>query len=554
MSSRTQETKMKSPEGERDSSLLQINSVLQPMFLDIAEVINTKIFVIVDALDECSDWTAGFLDALNALPESGVDIRVLVSSRPDDHIIDDLREVPCPRIARKSDGMIQYANMVIENLKQSKAVRINVQLLMKRLPDGMSDLYKQILERLQEDDREMLLTVLRWLMCSEGKIEIALVLDDIERCYEDLGTDEDDSEIEDIEDSDNSSAVIGVSKGMEPQEENIDYKDRESVKRLKTVGRDCLKFSSAVVDIQHKSVRDFISSEEKWLAQDPRICSDCTERMNQVSTYQAFPKHEHLIMAKYIFRKLMPRSFQDKFITIKGFEKDKLNAAGLTSESVALQHGPDIGIENLAPKVTVSLGTETTELATHIAAEAEKDNPISNLPDFGSDEEEPPRYELAQWSRHLRAAEEAWPAAERDTDLQEHEDEWTSLEWTPHHFACWKNGGNIGIELLAQHDADVNALERIKQTLLSVLAAGSGSPKLFQYLLHLGAKPELFLDHDAKVNEQDKESQGPLYAACPVGNVPGARLLFEYETDSDDDDDVLGRTAMLQSEQATLSS
>lgn len=148
-----------------------------------------------------------------------------------------------PRIARKSDGMIQYANMVIENLKQSKAVRINVQLLMKRLPDGMSDLYKQILERLQEDDREMLLTVLRWLMCSEGKIEIALVLD------------------------------------------------------------------------------------------------------------------EH--------------------------------------------------------------------------------------------------------------------------------------EWTPHHFACWKNGGNIGIELLAQHDADVNALERIKQTLLSVLAAGSGSPKLFQYLLHLGAKPEV---------------------------------------------------------------
>lgn len=193
--------KTKSPEGERDSSLLQINSVLQPMFLDLAEVISTRTFDVVDALDECSDWTAGFLDTLNALPESGVDIRVLVSSRPEDQIANDLREVPCreievnkeknhpdilayiedslksmprfrqlnagPRIARKSDGMIQCkpspiassspltnhsvdANMVIENLKQSKAVRTNVQLLMKRLPDGMSDLYKQNLERLRK--------------------------------------------------------------------------------------------------------------------------------------------------------------------------------------------------------------------------------------------------------------------------------------------------------------------------------------------------------------------------------------------------------------------
>ncbi|KAF6236319.1 hypothetical protein HO173_005572 [Letharia columbiana] len=333
----------------------------------------------------------------------------LFSSRPEDHIVNDLRELPCkkievskkknhpdilayiedslksmprfrqlnagPRIARKSDGMIKCkpspiasssplthhsvdANMVIENLKQSKA----------------------------------------------ATLEVALVADDIERCYEDLGTDEDDDKIEEKEKSDNSSAVIGVSTGMEPQEEDIDYKDRESVKRLKTVCRDFLKFSSAVVDIQHRSVRDFISSEEKSLAQDPRICPDCAERMNQVSTYQASPKHGHLIVAKNFFRKLMSRSFQDN---------------SLTSESVALQHGPDIGIENLAPKGTVSLGTETTELATHIAAEAEKDNPTSDLPDFDSDEEEPPRYELAQWPRHLRAAEEAWPPAERDTDLQE---------------------------------------------------------------------------------------------------------------------------------------
>ena len=85
--------KIKTSEAKRDSSQLQINSVLQPMFIELARVIDTRIFVIVDGLDECSDLTAGFLDALKALPGSGVDIRVLVSSRPEDQIADDLEKV-----------------------------------------------------------------------------------------------------------------------------------------------------------------------------------------------------------------------------------------------------------------------------------------------------------------------------------------------------------------------------------------------------------------------------------------------------------------------------
>ena len=343
-------------DAKNDSSRLHIDSMIQPMLIDLAGVINRRLFVIVDALDECSDLKDGLLDTLTVLPESGIDIRVLVSSRPEDQILsslakvshseikvsretvhvdllayieDSLKEMPRfreldvgRRIAKRSDGMFRCvsfpiafrfaftdistdASIVIEGLKRSKAVRTNVQQLIKRLPDGMNDLYKQRLQRLEEDDREMLLTALRWLMCSEGKVEIALVADDIEHCYEDLGYDQDDSEYDDeIEDSDNSLRPFGVSASTDFQDKNTDDEERESIKRLKAVGRDFLKFSSNIIEVQHQSVRDFINSEGSLL-RNSRVCPECVKRMNQDSIYHAAPKHGHLIMVERIFEKLM---------------------------------------------------------------------------------------------------------------------------------------------------------------------------------------------------------------------------------------------------------
>ena len=303
-------------DAKNDSSRLHIDSMIQPMLIDLAGVINRRLFVIVDALDECSDLKDGLLDTLAVLPESGIDIRVLVSSRPEDQVLKSLakvshseikvsretahvdllayiedsletmprfRELEGRRIAKRSDGIFRYmsspialcftitdnltdASIIIESPKRSKAVRTNVQQLIKRLPDGMNDLYKQKLQRLEEDDRGMLLTALRWLMCSESKVENALVADDIEHCYEDLDYDQDDSEYDDeIEDSDNSLRPFGVSASTDLQDKNIDDEERESIRRLKAVARDFLKFSSDIIEVQHQSVRDSINSEGSLL-------------------------------------------------------------------------------------------------------------------------------------------------------------------------------------------------------------------------------------------------------------------------------------------------
>ena len=453
------------------------------MLIDLVDVINTRVFVIVDALDECSDMEDGLLDTLKVLPESGIDIRVLMSSRPEDQILSSLKKVPHSeievsretnhvdllayieeslkkmprfrgldvgrRIAKKSDGMFRCAflptafsfpftddstdaKVVIESLKDSKAVRTNVQELMRRLPNGMNDLYKQKLQRLEEYDREMLLTALRWLMCSDGKVEIALVADDIEHRYEDLGYEQDDSESDENVDSNDLLGPSGVSVGMDYQDKNIDDEERESIKRLRVVGRDFLKFSADIIEVQHQSVRDFVNSEGESLLRGSRICPECG-RMNQDSIYQAAPKHGHLMMVESIFQKLMSPSFQDKFI-IKSFgenSKNKADAASATfhptmqrsdtslndhynDESVTTQPRPEVG--NTASN-TVSFGMEKIDLTVQV--EARSISPTTDLLNIDYDEEAPLRYELAQWPRHLRAAEAAWPAAERNAVMQE---------------------------------------------------------------------------------------------------------------------------------------
>ena len=175
--------------------------------------------------------------------------------------------------------------------------------------------------------------------------------------------------------------------------------------------------------------------------------------------------------------------------------------------------------------------------------------------------------------------------------------------WTPLHLVCDGRGDYVGLELLVQNGAEINALTERGTSPLLMLAHAKASAKEFKLLLESGAKPEipnlygwtclhwtaadrnlevcklllsyeevkidakddngntplhwmfewpnaspelvrLFLDRGANANEQNKESRGPLFAACVEGNVSGARLLMEYGADVNDDENVFGETAL----------
>ena len=202
------------------------------------------------------------------------------------------------------DNHAADTSMVIDSLKQSKAIRTNPRRLIRHLPDGMNNLYKQSLQTLPPDDREMLIVALRWLMCSEGKISAVLVADELEPCYEDSDYSEDEDNV-----AYGYKTTDVRYETSEESDKGSDGRERESIGVLRGIGRDFLKFDSSAVDVQHQSVRDFIMNDEKALHLDPTLCRKCLERISQESTFQAGPKHGHLIMAENLFRKLNSTSF-----------------------------------------------------------------------------------------------------------------------------------------------------------------------------------------------------------------------------------------------------
>ncbi len=63
---------------------------MQPLVVALAKAMERRVYIVVDALDECNNWRDGLLDALLQIAATDINIRVLVSSRPEDSIRDAL--------------------------------------------------------------------------------------------------------------------------------------------------------------------------------------------------------------------------------------------------------------------------------------------------------------------------------------------------------------------------------------------------------------------------------------------------------------------------------
>lgn len=119
--------KLKDSDTKQDSSLVQMKSVLQPIFENIGKTLERRIFLVIDALDECSDWKNDFLDVLNAMVNTDNDIRVLISSRPMDNLAQALADVPIIEVTESKTGadIRAYVSESLKTLKDIK--RLNPQ-------------------------------------------------------------------------------------------------------------------------------------------------------------------------------------------------------------------------------------------------------------------------------------------------------------------------------------------------------------------------------------------------------------------------------------------
>jgi ankyrin repeat protein len=314
---------------------------------------------------------------------------------------------------------------------------------MQELPDGMNEVYRKSLQSLQQDDRKMLITALRWLVCGEGRIDANWVADELQNLYGDDNIPPDSDQEETPDDDVDASDLAEFEQGDDT--EAGANEQREIVKDLQRIGRDFLKFNGDIVEFDHKSVRDFVIDDEKLIRHQTFRCPECADRIASYSVYEAGTKHGHLLMTQRILSHLNSPTFQKKFI----LPQESTAVAEVTTEVVAVDGQDSNGLDTHS---AASLTEEEPSIATDLAAELNNfsGERTTNLAESGADddtksvassvstdagpilaptynfeevdgpyESQDLRYELSHWHMHLRAAEEAWPQEDREDDTWE---------------------------------------------------------------------------------------------------------------------------------------
>lgn len=317
---------------KHDSTLVPMSTWLQ-LFKDLVKALATDIFVLVDGLDECEDAAEEFIPCLLELSEEDK-LYMMILSRPDTYLgvphiplniqvtsvqtREPILEVvksrikgigwlrgpgrkkermrACKRISEKSNGSFRYAEVVLEGLSKPQSTPFSV--LLRNLPNGMNDLYRQSMASLDPHLRNLLIVALRWLMCSSGQIAINLIAEELEGRWEnsveddqagDDGIDDDDEDLDDYTDSDSESEFEASGAVTRRAPESTQFSCNVA-KELRIAGRDFLVFDGDCIDTQHNSIRDFILEEEERIKYEVEHCVECKSRLQATIAFEAGPK------------------------------------------------------------------------------------------------------------------------------------------------------------------------------------------------------------------------------------------------------------------------
>ncbi|EKG14387.1 hypothetical protein MPH_08376 [Macrophomina phaseolina MS6] len=593
---------------------------LQSLFQELGRVGGRPLVIVVDALDECSDDT--LLGALRSLAKLDW-IRILISSRPSHvakvkdtdqngdprmqfiHIdgtktssqiqrycYDALKQLK-PRwsrdnrnnatnlIVEHAEGKFKYAASVMQSLQTPKGSFLGYSKFMKELPHGTIEMYRRKIDELNEDNRTILITALRWLICGEGTMELMPIADELSETYVRLI----DGQAVGSQETDVDTADDGASKNQ----------DLTNIKNsFSRVGRDFLRLTGTSLQLEHNSVRDFVRSGE-----DKRVA-------------EAGGKKGNLRMAEQLIHTLNSSAFQKKYLSKRALKRGKTQKSAKGSKSLRyeLENWPkhlraaEIAVKKQESDRNVKQrwnsllqGVEQFMDLENKAYQAwlglsiggvSKEDRTGDLPVHTAS-----RYGFVSLIHKYVANGEA-NKVNKNLD-------------TPLHLVCLGHAGFLGMQALLGH-ADVNAgnadhatplllaiknvsndvtpivdllnagadatrRDRSHTTCLHLAAAShnieaceillgehvkEGSPTLKQKPEvevdakdHMGETPlhwackwpnapvqliRLLLKNGADLNAQDKESQAPLYEACSVGNNAVARYLLSEGADINDDD------------------
>lgn len=210
------EYRRRKKEADEDGSDIECFDLLETTQHIIDAVGEMPVTIIIDALDEChTDQRPQLLNALDLLLEKSAHlVKVFISSRDDIDIVlklqkhrniyigvddnkqdinrfiqsemqkvqsegrllkgmvsSELQDSITENLARKAQGMFLWVNLQIQNLCDSRRIKVEDDLLeeLTRLPQTLAGMYSLILEnisQIEQHGRSIAETVLKWLLCA----------------------------------------------------------------------------------------------------------------------------------------------------------------------------------------------------------------------------------------------------------------------------------------------------------------------------------------------------------------------------------------------------
>jgi ankyrin repeat protein len=291
------------------------------------------VYLVIDGVDECSDrQQQGFLKSLIKASEvSGVNLKLMICSRPETDISLDLEDLPqikveeynaedirehantqlqslpgwtasernlaCDEIVKKAGSFFRYVEVAISILRQPWQRPIENKL--KELPEGLNNIYSQVLRKTNPEYVGLLRTCLLWTILAEDEyVKVAEIVDAYSHPYS-----QDDQEAFNDGDSDGKYSKL--------------YQEQVTIAGGSFIDVDS---KTAAISLRHNTVADYFLDEkrvEEFEEQSSHhacnMCERCQASLNGRDPFLITKKHGHLEVATIIFQHLNSPAFRRKF-------------------------------------------------------------------------------------------------------------------------------------------------------------------------------------------------------------------------------------------------
>lgn len=344
---------------------------LDDLLIGLARLLKRRLFIAIDALDECVGDVEELFSSFDYwLEADGTDIKLLVSSRPEPHLVERLhnrrkidvekntqldiakrtdaalakipgldrseRKLVRSRIIEKAGGQFTYVNTATDFLRQPWDRPI--ENLLNRLQNNMDNLYQEALKNTDPRYMELAKSALTWTLLRKGSLDVVHFFDIYSKRYtfankvserekspeveQDQTSDTPDSSEQEVAEYEERKRELAVEEERRKTQEIEHYREQIA----KAAGNILVVNQHGFLEEKHQTVREcFIkstntaeletssNSKSTALNHEDHICAICHQDREARLDFVISKEQGHLEIALSLLENLNSAEFRDEF-------------------------------------------------------------------------------------------------------------------------------------------------------------------------------------------------------------------------------------------------